>query len=140
MEKHTTYDLFISHAWQYVEEYNQLVEMLNNKPNFYWRNYSFPEYDTVINPNSKAGKKRLAEELDGQIIHAHAVIILADLYAEENDWLKVEIEIAEKYKKPILVVKSSRKESTAAVLSYAAHELVNWDINSIVLKIKSLVR
>jgi hypothetical protein len=33
-----TYDLFISHAWDYNAEYYRLVDMLNNAPNFKWRN------------------------------------------------------------------------------------------------------
>ena len=40
-----TYRLFISHAWQYHDDYYRLVEMLNAANNFRWYNYSVPEHD-----------------------------------------------------------------------------------------------
>ena len=52
-----TYDLFISHAWKYNEDYYRLVDMLNNAPNFKWRNYSVPEHDPVLIPMTLMIKK-----------------------------------------------------------------------------------
>ena len=36
------YDLFISHAWKYGEEYDRLISLLNAAPYFYYRDYSAP--------------------------------------------------------------------------------------------------
>ena len=40
-----TYDVFISHAWKYSDDYDRIVEFLNKAPNFKWRNYSVPRHD-----------------------------------------------------------------------------------------------
>jgi len=37
-----TYNLFISHAWKYGDEYDRLISLLDNAPNFKYRNYSAP--------------------------------------------------------------------------------------------------
>ena len=42
-----TYDLFISHSWDYNSEYYSLVEKLKEYPNLYFRNYSVPEHDAL---------------------------------------------------------------------------------------------
>ena len=44
-----TYDLFISHAWKYGYEYDKLVNLLDNAPNFYYRNYSAPSEKPLSN-------------------------------------------------------------------------------------------
>lgn len=37
-----TYDLFISHAWKYGDEYCNLIYLLDKAPCFSYRNYSPP--------------------------------------------------------------------------------------------------
>ncbi len=44
-----TYNLFISHSWAYNDEYEKLVRMLNDKPYFYYKNYSVPKNDPIHN-------------------------------------------------------------------------------------------
>ncbi len=52
-----TYNIFISHAWRYSEDYYRLVEMLNNAPYFKWRNYSVPQHDPVLDPEDETDRK-----------------------------------------------------------------------------------
>ena len=47
MPKLHRYRLFISHAWEYNDDYYRLIGMLNNAPNFIYSNYSVPEHDPV---------------------------------------------------------------------------------------------
>lgn len=47
-----TYDLFISHAWKYGEEYSRLVSLLKGAPYFKYRNYSAPEDKPLQNLDS----------------------------------------------------------------------------------------
>ena len=42
-----TYNLFISHSWTYGDEYDRLVDMLNAKPYFSYKNYSVPKYNPL---------------------------------------------------------------------------------------------
>jgi hypothetical protein len=37
------YRLFISHAWDYKDEYERLVKLLNTDIGFIWENLSVPE-------------------------------------------------------------------------------------------------
>ena len=50
------YDLFLSHAWRYNDDYYKLEKMLKEASLFKWRNYSVPKHDPLIDPNSYAGK------------------------------------------------------------------------------------
>lgn len=44
-----TYNLFISHSWNYSNAYNDLVRLLNSKPYFNYKNYSVPKDDPIHN-------------------------------------------------------------------------------------------
>ncbi len=132
MEAIKSFDLFISHTWCYSLDYSVIVEMLNNEPNFYWRNYSFPEFDPVINPETNAGKKRLTEELEGQIKHAHALVIIANMFNENPFWIEKEIEIAKSYKIPIILIKADDREKTPNHLLYQTNKHVKGDAASII--------
>ena len=37
------YNLFISHSWTYGDSYDRLIEMLDDAPNFYYKDYSVPK-------------------------------------------------------------------------------------------------
>lgn len=139
METIKAYDLFICHPWQYTIEYNFVVEMLNKEPRFYWRNYSFPEHDTIINPDSTAGKKQLYEELEGQIKYANAVLIISKMYNEHSYWVEKELELAAKHKRPVILIKSVPNEEIPGILTHQADEIVNGDANSITSGIKKVI-
>ena len=44
-----TYNLFISHSWNYSSAYNDLVRLLDSKPYFNYKNYSVPKDDPIHN-------------------------------------------------------------------------------------------
>lgn len=137
MDAIKSFDLFISHTWHLSLDYTIVVEMLNKEPNFYWRNYSFPEYDSVINPETNAGKKRLIEELEGQIKHAQAVVIIANMFNDNPFWIEHEIEIAKSHKIPIIMIKADNKDVIPTHLQYDAKKLVKEDVTSIVSAIRT---
>lgn len=138
MEAIKSFDLFISHTWHISLDYTIIVEMLNREPNFYWRNYSFPEFDPVINPETNAGKKRLTEELDGQIKHAHAVVIIANMFNDNPFWIEKEIEIAKSHKIPIILIKADDNEVIPNHIQYEVKKLVKGDVTSIISAIRML--
>ena len=43
------YNLFISHSWTYGDSYDRLIEMLDDAPNFYYKDYSVPKNDPIHN-------------------------------------------------------------------------------------------
>ena len=103
-----TYNIFISHAWKYSSDYNQIVKWLNEAQSegiLTWKNYSVPEHDPLIDPNTTIGKNKLKQMLKNQISPASKVIVLAGMYSAYSDWIGYEIDTAVDYGKYIIGVK-----------------------------------
>ena len=123
-----TYDLFISHSWDYNSEYYSLFNNLEQHSNFYFRNYSEPEHDAL---NTKTDKQ-LEEALIRQIRPVNVVIVLAGMYVNYRKWIQKEIEIAQYYNKPIIAIRPRGAERMPQDLSDIADIIVNWNTDSIV--------
>lgn len=129
------YRLFISHAWRYNKEYYRLVDMLDDRSHFKWRNYSVPQHKPI-----EMGTD-LEEALKRQIRPVNAVLILAGMYANYSEWIEFEVEFSELISKPIIVVKPWGQERTPAYLQKIADKpgntIVGWNIESIVTAIRN---
>jgi len=132
-----TYDLFLSHAWFYSKGYNRAVELLNEANNFQWRNYSVPEHDPVVDPNTDVGKRKLTLELDQQIRPVNCFLIMAGMYANYKYWIQKEVEIAQSYGKPIIGLIPWGQDRTPVYIQQIADEMVNWNTSSIVSAIRN---
>ena len=98
-----TYDLFISHAWMYGDDYTRLVNMLNNASYFYFRNYSAPEDKPLALSRTYAYDYEIKQAIDRKIAPVNCVIILGGMYAKRK-WMQYELETAKRMNKPIVVV------------------------------------
>lgn len=127
------YRLFISHAWRYSNEYNRMISLLVNTPNFSSHNYSVPR----ANPIDATSTYRLKKALCYQINPVHVVIILAGMYVAYSDWIQFEINHALRVGKPIIGVRPWGSERTPQAVVNAANELVGWNATSIVSAIRS---
>lgn len=128
------YNIFISHAWKYSEHYSKIVQWLNEaqkEGRLTWKNYSVPEHDPLINPDSSGGKKQLKEELKRQIAPVSKVIILAGMYASYSDWIDFEIDTAVDYEKYIIGVKPWGQERVPLKISSNAF-MVGWNKESVI--------
>ena len=132
-----TYDLFVSHAWFYSKGYNRLVELLDEANNFKYRNYSVPKHDPVIDPDTEVGKAALIKALDAQIKPVNIVLVMAGMYASYRYWIQKEIEIAQKYDKPIVGLIPWGQVKTPANVQDAALDMINWNTSSIVTAIRT---
>ena len=131
----TTYNIFISHAWKYTEHYNKIVQWLNeaqNEGKFNWKNYSVPEHDPLIDPDSSEGKDELKAELKDQIRPASKVIILAGMYAAYSDWIEYELDTAVDTDKYIIGVKPWGQERSPTIISNNSDVLVGWNKDSVI--------
>jgi hypothetical protein len=131
-----TYDLFISHVWRYNSEYYKLVEFINNATYFKWRNYSVPEHDPLVDPDTQVGKITLSNKLDGQIRPVNCVLVLAGMYASYSDWIEKEIKIANGYNKPIIGIKPWGQERIPSLVESQAREKIGWNTDSIISAIR----
>ena len=126
------YRLFISHAWDYNADYYRLEEMLNNFPNFDYRNYSVPEHDAFDS------MWRLKQKLTNQINPTQVVLILAGMYAAHSDWIDYEIDEAVRLGKPIIGVIPWGQERIPAKIQKHADQLHGWNIAPIIDSIRRL--
>ena len=130
------YDLFISHAWKYNSEYYRLEKLLEEYSYFNFRNYSVPEHD----PLDFSSVKELVEKLDEQIRQSSVVLVIGGMYCNYRKWIQKEIEIAKKYKKPILLIEPYGSNRIPTSVELNANKIVKWNTKSIVDAIRELAR
>lgn len=127
------YDLFISHAWAYREEYGRLVDMLDSVPNFSWRNLSVPAHD----PLDGGTDVRLRRALSEQVRRAHAVLAVGGVNATHSPWIGEELDIAASYAKPVIGVVPRGNQRVSSVVQRYSVEWVRWSAHSIVNAIRA---
>lgn len=127
-----TYRVFISHAWKHDADYDRLVRMLDQAPNFRWANYSVPDHD----PLDAVTSKELEDELKDQIRPVHIVIILAGMYVPHSKWIQKEIDLAKAFSKPIIGIRPWGQQRTPRAVQDASLEIVGWNTDSIVQAIR----
>jgi hypothetical protein len=127
-----TYNIFISHAWDYNSDYYRLEDMLNNALYFSWKNHSVPEHDAL----DTATDEELENALKNQIRGTHIVLIIAGMYYYHRKWIQKEIKIAQNMDKPIVAIKPWGSQKTPKEVEEAALEVVGWNTSSIVEAIR----
>jgi hypothetical protein len=131
-----TYDLFLSHMWRSGEntEYYRLINLLNSVPNFSWRNYSVPEHD----PLGTKADAQLREALDRQIRPVNCFLVISGMYVNYRRWIQQEIEIAKRYRKPIVGVVPQGQLRIPLEVQSCSDKLVYWNGSSIVSAIREV--
>lgn len=129
-----TYDLFISHAWLYGDDYIRLTNLLKGASNFYFRNYSAPEDKPLILSTTNATDYEIKQAIDRKIAPVNCVIILGGMYAKRK-WMQYEFEAAKRMSKPIIVVAPWGQERIPTELQN--YPLVRWNTDSIVSAIRN---
>lgn len=128
------YNLFLSHSWSYDEEYENMVELLEDFPYFEFKNYSVPSTD----PLDAETVEELIGELVEQIEPASVVIILAGMYVNHSTMIDVEMEIAEQLGKPMLGVKPHGNDRVPTDVQDRVDEMVGWQAHSVVGGVRDL--
>ena len=129
MEKARQYDLFLSHAWRFHDDWNQLAERLDKAQGLSWRNFSLPWHDPAMNANTPVGGKFIRQFLESQIKPVHCVVFLAGVYEIKSarTWLDMEVEMARKHHKPIIAVPAIGKDSVPDEVSALCDAATSWD-------------
>lgn len=128
------YRIFISHAWNYNDEYYRLEKMLTEYSNFDCRNYSVPKHDPLDS------SEKLTKKLLDQMNPVHVVIILAGMYAAHSQWIQFEINEAVRLGKPIVGVKPWGQERVPQTIQNASNVIYGWNVGPIVESIRSLAK
>lgn len=130
------YHIFISHAWSYGNEYDKIVQFLNNAPYFQYFNYSAPEDKPITPPGTTISKNQLKLHIENKIRHANIVIVLAGMYANYSEWIQYEIEAAKMLGKPIIAIKPWGQERFPQYVLEEAIDIVGWNTESIISSIR----
>ena len=133
-----TYNLFISHSWDYSDAYQRLKNILNNAPYFDYKDYSVPKEDPLLIRNARYYKSELANKIENQMKNCSAILILAGVYASYSDSIQMEIDIARSLKKPIIAIECWGSEKTSTVVKQNATKIVRWNTSSIVGAIREV--
>lgn len=131
-----TYDLFISHAWKYGDEYDRLVNLLSNASNFLFRNYSAPEDKPLVPAGTTISDAQLRKHIDNKIKPVNVVLVLSGMYYNYHDWMQQELSIAQSYSKPIIAIKPWGNKVVPTEIQNLAWETVGWNTNSIVAAVR----
>ena len=123
------YRVFISHAWNYGDDYWRVVRFLDESPNFRWENLSVPQH----NP---APGEALEYELRNQMRNADVFLIIGGMYASRRDWIDFEMQFARRIGRPIIGIIKWGSERVPLAIQNAATELVGWNGASIVRAIR----
>ena len=133
-----TYNLFISHSWQYTDAYDRLINLLRNRPYFAFRDYSVPKNDPIHGANNDA---QLRKAIRDQMMPCHVVLIMAGVYSTYSKWINIEIDIAKRgfqNPKPIVAIRPWGNTRVSSAVTAAADKLVNWNTESVVAAIREL--
>lgn len=133
-DRRKEYRLFISHSWDYSDEYERMIELLDNESYFGWRNYSVPEEKEIETSTDKELRQALRE----QISPATVVIVLGGMYAAQSKWIRREMIIAKAKGKPLVGVKPWGNTRIPKKVKDDADEIVGWQGSSVVAAIRKL--
>lgn len=133
-----TYNLFISHAWRYGDEYERLVDLLDSSPVFSYNNYSAPKHKPLHNLDSTDVTKKfeIMEAIDRKIRPVTCVLVISGMYAAHRQWMQYEIDTAVEMNKPIIGIRPWGSEMLPTAVTSVAKEMVGWNTNSIIPAIR----
>mgnify|MGYP002680818413 FL=1 len=134
-----TYDLFISHAWKYGDDYDRLINLLDDAPNFYYRNYSAPEDNPLKNRNGTdvTNKTQIKDAIRRKINPVNCVLVISGIYYNNREWMQFELDYAKQKNKPIVAIKPRGNVIMPTEITDVADEVVNWNTDSIVTAIRN---
>jgi hypothetical protein len=125
----TTYDIFVTHAWRYHDDWTRVGAVLDQQPGFSWRNFSVPWYDPAMDPNTEVGARFVRRWLESQIIPVAVVIFLGSVHAVKSarKWLEMEVDMARRHGKPILGLPSFGEAEMAPEARALVSATARWD-------------
>ena len=124
--------VFISHAWQYGDDYERLVNLINQGLGAGgWRNLS-------VEQNRPIGLTGipLSLALNNLISQAKVVLVISGMYLLHRDAIQSEIQMAMNNHKPIISVIPWGQQRSPQAIGAIAREEVGWTSNSICDAIK----
>ncbi len=140
MERTQNYDIFITHAWRFHDDWVKFSDLMNTIPSLAWRNFSLPWHDPAVSPNTEVGGRFIRDFLESQIMPAHVMILLVGVFEirSARRWVDMEVEMAKKHNKPIIGIPAINKEIMPPEVSEMCDAICGWDGEQIVTSMREV--
>jgi hypothetical protein len=134
------YDIFITHAWRYHDDWIQLSSLFDAEKSIKWRNFSVPWYDPALDPNTELGARAIRSWIDGQIRPVIGTVLLDGVYAVKSTrkWLELEVELSRTHEKPVVVLPALGTTTISPEAKALADAAVDWDALQIIKALENL--
>lgn len=129
-----TYRVFISHCWEYGNDYRTLVRWLSEELLFRWKDLSVS--DQAPMREDKTFEKRLRKRLT----QADIMIIVVGMEISHRYWMSLEIKWARICGVPLWGVMPNGLSRVPKVVQDAKCPIVGWRRDSIIPAVRLLAR
>lgn len=127
--------LFVTHAWEFSDDYLRVFEYLESARNFFYRNFSTPD------KRPSGDREALREDLRLQIAPVEAVIALASLNDTNTDLLTFQLLYAQANNKAVVLLKHfGSAKPVPKELTDLTNEIIDWDDRALVDAIRRQAR
>lgn len=130
------YRLFISHAWKYGDDYNRLINLLNQANYFSYYNYSSPTEKPLFPPGTPTTNSEVKRLITNKISPAQITLVLAGMYSTYSDWIKYEVDESLRMNKPIIGIYPHGQQLAPTYITNNATEMIHWNTDSIISAIR----
>ncbi len=134
------YDIFITHAWRYHDDWVRLSSLFDAEKAIKWRNFSVPWYDPALDPNTELGARAVRSWLEGQIRAVMGTVLLDSVYAVKSTrkWLELEVEISRSHSKPVVAIPAHGSSTISDEATALADGVAGWNANEIISTLEKL--
>ncbi|HEY1735556.1 MAG TPA: TIR domain-containing protein [Methylovirgula sp.] len=128
------YDLFLTHAWRYHDDWTRASELFDQYLGDSWRNFSVPWYDPGLDPNTEVGGRLVHRWLEQQIVPVCGVVLLSSVYETNSarNWVTLEIELARKHNKRIVGLPRFGTDAMAPEAAALVDVQCSWDAKQVI--------
>lgn len=129
----TVHPLFVSHTWTASDSFEKLSGLLHMTSgplaDFRYQFYSVSKDDPIQNLPSK---KHLRAAIEEKMKPCSCVLMLGGLYETHQKWIDIEIDIAKKLKKRIILITAWKDKKLTETETKAAGAIVNWKDEAVI--------
>jgi hypothetical protein len=128
-----TYNIFVIHSHgRDGGTYADLLRLLQDQPNFKFKDGSVPKIRLLDGPDEKVGR-----DIAKLIRQADVVLALTNVATSKSGWISLELETAKKYGKRIIAVVPAGGRKGSRLVQQHATQIVPWDGAAIVKCIRN---
>lgn len=133
------YDLFLTHAWRYHDDWIKLSNALDAYKAIKWRNFSVPWYDPALDPNTELGARAIRAWIEGQIRPVRATILLDSVYAIKSarKWVELEVELSRAHGKRVFAIPAHGTTAISDDARALVDDVVGWNIQEFIAMLDS---